>query len=105
MHTEKPLPPECNPVVKQPHIDESSDLHTLLGDITDREVREMEADALDTEKLIGRCPSHDSMDGLMLEALARFEDQSTAMSSTQSETDFNISVDEMNSFCEDINDV
>lgn len=65
----------------------------------------MEAEGLDTETLIDRCSSHDSMDGLMLEALARFEGQSTALSSIQSNTEYNLSVEEMNSFCEDIDDI
>ncbi len=112
-HIEKPLPPDCNPVSRQPDIAESAELSALLEDITDTELWEMEEEAMDTNTLIGCCQSHDSMDELMLEALTKFEDQitkaegqSTDTSSAQSETNYyNISAEEINSFFDDIDNI
>ncbi|XP_064403088.1 DNA-directed primase/polymerase protein-like [Halichondria panicea] len=107
---EKRLPAVCNPVPNQllNSAESGDNLSTLLGgDITDRDICEMEAGGFDTEEPEQtRCGSPDWVDGLMLEALAEYEaTQGTAANSPPPETDYNISIEEMNSFCEDIDEI
>ena len=66
----------------------------------------MEAGGFDTEGAQTSCESPDWVDGLMLEALAEYEaTQGIATISPQPETDYNISIEEMNSFCQDIDEI
>ncbi len=109
-YTEKRLPAVCNPVPNQllNSAESGDNLSTLLGgDITDRDICEMEAGGFDTEEPEQtHCGSPDWVDGLMLEALAEYEaTQGTAANSPPPETDYNISIEEMNSFCEDIDEI
>lgn len=181
--SEKPLPADCCPVARQPTTSEELNMDMLIGDITDEDMREMEADTLDndheTQEQFGYehiAASHqtvestqgphthvlsvhgkgskrlnleqstiredgiyytpipqrpvlstlvptsveqpvstsrlspDSVDGLMLAALDEYETAVGALSgvtdpATEVEADFNMSLKEMNSFCEDIDEV
>ena len=126
--TEKPIPVGCNPLSTQT-LDTSEELNVLLGDITAEEISQLEADTSystpphkDSDSSSGS-----SVDELMLEALVEYESsvkvserankEGTEVADSQRKAvetnkiqldelvDYNMSVDELDSFCEDLEDI